>query len=227
MEQQLVPLNLPKPLIITVGNLKGGVGKSTSAFFLACYFALTHGLRVLVIDADPLSQTGYSWYRKLKKAGLKVPFTLISFPSQHVDDCIEDNAESDEFDVIIVDTGGENDKIFKAAVRKSHELVLIAAPNEGETERLPASYEAAEQAAQGAPQEIRVRVLLTKVPSSSNEGTTARKDLDEAGYEVFAAHATSWKWYRTAVGSSNPLDDLAEYKDIGDELVTEYEGAAA
>src|SRR4051812_45955270 len=106
MEQKPAKLDLPQPLIITIGNLKGGVGKTTSAYFIACFFALVYGLRVLVIDADPLSQTGYSWFRKLIKAGIQVPFTLISFPSPHVDDCVDDNAESGNYDVIIVDTGG-------------------------------------------------------------------------------------------------------------------------
>ncbi|MGY2063530.1 ParA family protein, partial [Nocardia gipuzkoensis] len=87
MTNSVAPLDLPKPLVVTLGNLKGGVGKTTSAFFLAGYFAQVHQLRVLVIDADPLSQTGYSWYRRLLKGEIDVPFTLIAFPSRHVDDC--------------------------------------------------------------------------------------------------------------------------------------------
>ncbi|MFC6581798.1 ParA family protein [Planomonospora parontospora] len=214
-------LHLPKPLVITIGCLKGGVGKTTSAFFLAAYFALVHGLRVLVIDADPLSQTGYSWYRTLAKAGVTWPFKLDTFPSKHVGDFIDDRAG--EFDVIIVDTGGESDEIFKAAVRKSHELIIATAPTEAEMERVPPTFAAAAAAAQGAPQEIRVRVLLTKVPTHpSKEGAEARDKFDAAEYEVFEAQASNWKWYRTAVRSTNPLDDLGEYQEIGDELTAEY-----
>ncbi|MDP9850240.1 ParA family protein [Streptosporangium lutulentum] len=221
-------LRLPMPLIITIGNLKGGVGKTTSAFFIACYFALVYGLRVLVIDSDPLSQTGYSWYRAIVKAGMSWPFKLIPFPSKHVGDCIDDNSASGDYDVIIVDTGGESDEIFKAAVRKSHELIIAAAPTEGELERIPSSFVAAAEAAQGVPQEIRVRVLLTKVPPpQSKEGPDARVQLDEAGYDVFEAQATNWKWYRQAVKTTNPMDDLSEYEDIGDELVIEYIADAA
>jgi chromosome partitioning protein len=214
-------LDLPQPLVITIGNLKGGVGKTTSTFFLATYFATIHQRRVLVIDADPLSQTGYSWYRTVKRDGTDWPFALIPFPSKHVGDCIEDNAG--QYDVILVDTGGESDEIFKAAVRHSHELVIACAPTQAELERIPSSFTAAAEAAQGVSQEIRVRVLLTKVPSPpSKEGPDARKQLAEADYDVFASQATNWKWYRQAVRTTNPLEDLAEYSDIGAELVSEY-----
>jgi hypothetical protein len=46
--------------------------------------------------------------------------------------------------------------------------ISVTAPNDGDTERIPASYRAAEEAAEGVPHEIRVRVLLTKVPPTSS-----------------------------------------------------------
>jgi cellulose biosynthesis protein BcsQ len=214
-------LDLPQPLIITIGCLKGGVGKTTTAFFIAAYFAIFRGLRVLVIDADPLSQSGYSWYRHIMKKGGRWPFDLIPFPSQHVGDCIDDNQAS--YDVIIVDTGGESADIFKAAVRKSRELIIACAPNDGELERVPPTFADATEAAAGVTHEIRVRVLLTKVPPlPSTEGKKGRDDLAKGGYDVFKHQATNWKWYRTAARSTNPLDDLAEYQDIGEELIADY-----
>ncbi|KAB2376973.1 ParA family protein [Actinomadura montaniterrae] len=217
-------LKLPPVLVVAIGNLKGGVGKTTSAFFLAVYFAVVHGKRVLVIDADPLSQSGYSWYRKLRKRGLKWPFDLESFPSKHVDDFIEDKIESAQWDVIIVDTGGESPEILKAAVRCSHELLMVGAPNDAEMERIPSTFEAAAEATAGSARAINVRVLLTKIPTvrNSTEEKKSRKDLAEADYEVLTNGAHNWQWYREAVGSTNPIDDLAEYRAIGDEVVAEY-----
>lgn len=233
MTNSLAPLDLPKPLVVTLGNLKGGVGKTTSAFFLASYFSSVHDLRVLVIDADPLSQTGYSWYRRLTQAEIEVPFELIAFPSRHVDDCIKDNSGS--YDVIIVDAGGESADIFKAAIPESDELVLITSVSPSEVKRVPSTYQAAEEAAAHSSRAIRVRVLMTKVPVTMKKGVnisteyrTQRGNLEDAGYEVFETYSSVWKWYREAAdgevgdGAENPLEDLGEYRQIGDELVAPY-----
>ncbi|WP_024800658.1 ParA family protein [Nocardia sp. BMG51109] len=236
MTNSAASLDLPKPLVVTLGNLKGGVGKTTSAFFLAGYFALEHGLRVLVIDADPLSQTGYSWYRRLQKGEIAVPFTLIAFPSRHVDDCIADNSAG--YDVIIVDAGGESADIFKAAIPSTDELVLMTSVSPSEVKRVPSTYRAAEEAAADATREIRVRVLMTKVPVTMKKGVnvsteyrTQRAQLEDAGYQVFDTYLSAWKWYREAAdgevgeGAENPLHDLGEYRQVGDELVAPYRAA--
>ncbi|WP_431963902.1 ParA family protein [Nocardia sp. bgisy134] len=233
MTNSVAPLELPKPLVITLGNLKGGVGKTTSAFFLASYFARVHELRVLVIDADPLSQTGYSWYRRLLKGQVAVPFELIAFPSRHVDDCIHDNAH--KFDVVIVDAGGESAEIFKAAIPVSDELLLLTSVSPSEVKRVPSTYQAAAEAAAGHDREIRVRVLMTKVPVTMKNGVnvsteyrTQRGNLEDAGYDVFGAYLSAWKWYREAAdgevgeGAENPIADLGEYQQVGDELVAPY-----
>ncbi|WP_330184891.1 ParA family protein [Nocardia sp. NBC_01503] len=224
---------LPEPLVVTLGNLKGGVGKTTSAFFLAAYFATVHRLRVLVIDADPLSQTGYSWYRRLRKENIEVPFELIAFPSRHVNDCITDNAG--KYEVIIVDAGGESADIFKAAVPESDELILVTSVSPSEVKRVPSTYRAAEEAATESAKQIRVRVLMTKVPVTMKNGVNVsteyrsqRGNLEDAGYDVFESYVSAWKWYREAAdgevgdGAENPIADLGEYHQVGEELLRPY-----
>ncbi|MFI1912050.1 ParA family protein [Nocardia sp. NPDC020380] len=237
MTKSVASANLPEPLVVTLGNLKGGVGKTTSAFFLASYFTTVHDLRVLVIDADPLSQTGYSWYRRLLKANVTVPFELIAFPSRHVNDCITDNAG--KYDVIIVDAGGESADIFKAAVPSSDELLLVTSVSPSEVKRVPSTYRAAEEAAAESDKAIRVRVLMTKVPVTMKNGVNVsteyrsqRGNLEDAGYDVFEAYVSAWKWYREAAdgevgdGAENPLEDLGEYRQVGEELIQPYLDAA-
>ncbi|WP_054816446.1 ParA family protein [Nocardia arizonensis] len=236
MSNSVAPLELPRPLVVTLGNLKGGVGKTTSAFFLASYFAQVHERRVLVIDADPLSQTGYSWHRRLSQSGIPIPFELIAFPSRHVADCVADNAAA--YDVVIIDAGGESAEIFKAAIPVSDELLLLTSVSPSEVKRVPSTYRAAEEAAAGSGREIRVRVLMTKVPVTMKKGVnvsteyrTQRAHLEDAGYDVFSSYLSAWKWYREAAdgevgaGAENPIEDLGEYRQVGDELVSPYRAA--
>lgn len=230
-------LRLPKPLVITVGNLKGGASKTTTSFFLACYFATKHNLKVLVVDADPLSQTAYSWYDTLARGGVEVPFDLIAFPSKQVG--TEIDRRSGEYDVVIVDAGGESDEIFKAAVKKSQELIIATSTARAELRRIPATYESAAFAASQVTHEINVRVLLTRVPNVmrkvdgdkvniSTEYRQARAWLDEADYFVFENYITAAQWYRLATdgdlgeGAENPIIDIGEYGPVGDELVSYY-----
>lgn len=231
-------LRMPKPLVITIGNLKGGASKTTSAFFLACYFALVHGLNVLVLDADPLSQTGYSWYDTLKQGGIEVPFTLVPFPSKMID--VQIDRYSKDFDVIIVDAGGESDEIFRAAMLKTHELIIATSTSKAELKRIPATYAAAEISAAKVEHEINVRVLITRVPNnmrrndqgekvnSSVEYREAIEMLDDADYEVFKTYITAGKWYRAATdglvgkGAENPILDVGEYRGVGDEIISNY-----
>lgn len=238
MTKNVARLELPKPLVVTLGNLKGGAAKTTSSFFLACYFALVHGLKVLVIDADPLSQTGYSWYQRLIRGGVKVPFTLIAFPSKHIGDQID--ANSADYDVIIVDAGGESADIFREAVRKTHELLLLTSTSPAEYNRLPGTYVAAEEASVSVAHEIRVRVLMTRVPvvnrtnadgikaNVSVEYRTARGFLEGADYDVLQSYISVGQWYRLAAdgqvgdGAENPMVDLGEYREVGDEVLAPY-----
>lgn len=228
-----LPAVLPSSLVIVLGNLKGGAGKTTTAFFLACYFSLVLKKKVLVIDADPLSQTGYSWHRKLEQGGLEIPFDLIAFPSPHIDDCIADHRK--DYDIILADVGGESDAIFKAAVAVSDILLLTTGCNPSEVNRVASTYRSAEDAVNRTGKVIDVYVLLVKVPvvvrggkNISTERRRARAILEEAEYLVLDAFASNWQWYRNSAdaavgdGAENPILDQGEYSPIGEEIVARY-----
>jgi chromosome partitioning protein len=205
--------------VIVFAVLKGGVGKSTSTIFLACYLA-SIGKKVLVIDADPLSQTSYSWARRMKKAGLEIPFELVPYPSRAIGDWLEDHLPEGGWDYVLIDCGGESPEITAAAIPHADLVVIPTAPSETEMERVHPTFKAAAAAAQESAREIMVRVLLVKVPPTSKEGKNARTRLTEKyGYELFKAQATSWKWYRELLDEiENPITDPGEYDNIGDEL---------
>ncbi|EUJ34366.1 ParA family protein, partial [Brochothrix campestris] len=54
MEQSIVEMKKIAPKVITIGNYKGGAGKTTNAVMIG-YVLSTLGIKTLVVDMDPQS----------------------------------------------------------------------------------------------------------------------------------------------------------------------------
>lgn len=85
--------------IITVANAKGGVGKSTVAYSLACYYA-QRGASVAILDED-IQQTISDNISAWKDQEVAVPIHLIDKEQL---DSYESLADLEEYDIIFVDT---------------------------------------------------------------------------------------------------------------------------
>lgn len=86
---------------VTVGNLKGGVAKSTTAVFLAA--GLSRARRVLLVDADATNRTALHW----SAAGDAWP-EGIALVGREVPDLPRRVAVAErDYDHIVIDTGPE------------------------------------------------------------------------------------------------------------------------
>ncbi len=101
-------------MIITVGNVKGGVGKSTIATNLATV-AAGHGRSVLLVDADV--QASCQDFRALREAD-DIKVVGITNPTIHKD------VQDFKFDLIIIDSGGRDSAVFRSAVLACNLLVI-------------------------------------------------------------------------------------------------------
>lgn len=105
--------------VIVVANQKGGVGKSTISCNLAVA-AAEDGKKVLVIDADPQGSS-MEWRAQREKENVSV----IAITTKSI---IKEISNFDNFDLVIVDAGGRDNVLLRAAVTTAaHGILLIPA----------------------------------------------------------------------------------------------------
>lgn len=106
---------------ISVANPKGGAGKTTLTFVLACELARS-GASVAVIDADPNAIIA-GWGRKRADQGKEAPFEIIPGPKEsELVRLIDQHTASHDF--VLIDLEGTASRMTSRALARSH-LVLI------------------------------------------------------------------------------------------------------
>ena len=85
--------------VITVANAKGGVGKSTVAYALACYFS-QRGATVGILDED-IQQTITDNIETCRARGEEVPIDIIDKKSLK---SYSDLADNEDYQIIFIDT---------------------------------------------------------------------------------------------------------------------------
>lgn len=192
---------------LTIGNLKGGVGKTMTAVHLA--IGLSRTGRTLLVDADPQAASALDWSTV---AGETWPTTVIPWHGPDLARRIRDVA--DDYAHVVIDTGGENDTLLSQALLVTDELVVPVAPSLIELRRLPATFELAAKV--DVLSAVTARVLLVKVRTGTRAAGEARTLLEDLGLPVMAAQVSLWEAYAGAFGSVP--DDLREYGQVLDEL---------
>ncbi len=103
-------------MLITVAGFKGGIGKTTTAVHLACYFSQLG--QTLLVDGDPnRSATGWS-----KRGDAKFPFKVV--------DLMQAALYSPKYEHIVIDTAARPDpEELQALADGCNLLVLPTTPD--------------------------------------------------------------------------------------------------
>ncbi|WP_329544371.1 ParA family protein [Streptomyces sp. NBC_01356] len=163
--------------VIVVGMLKGGTGKTTSAWFIALYYAVVLGLPTLLLDADATSQSAYDWFKVAKAEGFEIPANLVieRYPFDDIAEYIRDKRT--EFGAIVVDAGGGSAKLFHEAVTEANRLIVPVAPTKIERRKLIATFDEAERAAARNTRDVTAHVVLVKADDRTSLPRTAKDKL--------------------------------------------------
>lgn len=111
-------------MIITVGGIKGGVGKSMVAVNLTVIRALNNK-KVLLVDADEQGTSG-DWSDHRSGLGVSTPWTTIRLKAAAVRTEIKKLANN--YDDIIIDCGGRDTISLRAALTVSDTFLVPFQP---------------------------------------------------------------------------------------------------
>lgn len=135
-------------LVVGVGILKGGTGKTTSAIYIALYLAVAMDLKVAFVDTDDNSQSAENWVglRTRTRLDKTVAFDLHLFKNRKEDEPdLEEFIEAlkKNYDAVVVDIGGGDKEAYAELCRTAHLLVIPTAPSGYETNRVGPSLKLA------------------------------------------------------------------------------------
>src|SRR5215471_6984271 len=99
-------------MIIVVGGIKGGSGKTTVATNLTVIRAL-QGYKVLLVDADE-QRSASSWTDQREANGIETPWSTIQLGGENVGTQIQKMMKN--YDDIIIDVGGRNTISQRSAI---------------------------------------------------------------------------------------------------------------
>ena len=160
-------------MIITIGNTKGGVGKSTVACNLAVSAALD-GKRVLLIDADV---QGSSMAFRASREKDDIRAMAINTPTLH-----KDLTNFPDIDLIIIDAGGRDSTVFRSAVMASEILIIPCIPSQVDFWAAGDVVEVLKEAR--VYKDIDAYFLLSQVMPNTNLSKEAKEAIKDFGEDV-------------------------------------------
>jgi chromosome partitioning protein len=191
---------------ITVASPKGGVGKSTAAFMLAC--ELAKGTNVTIIDADPNAPI-VKWAAKGRMDNLEIIHVGLQ---DEITDLIDDAAQRSAF--VIVDTEGVADLRVAEAILAADFVIVPSQGSVLDQDGAQTAINLIRRQGKASRRPIPFAVLLTRVSAAirTRGMVDTEKMLEEDGIDVFRtriiereAFKAMFKYQRTLDGL-NPAD---------------------
>lgn len=185
-------------MIITVAALKGGVGKTTTAFHLCAYWA-QKGLDCVLIDGDP-NHSALGW---AASSGNELPFAVID----QLDQAGFFMSRTKPPDRIVVDTQARPSlDDLRSLTRSTRLLIIPTTPDALSLRTLPAFLG---DLAQLPP--VPYRVLVADMPPKpSTDGPDAISYLQRQQIPVFGRGVRHYSAFKKAALAGVPVHQIRE-----------------
>ena len=153
--------------VTTVANLKGGVGKSTTAIHLATAAQMA-GISTVIIDIDPDQQAAAKWGDSRTAAQPPVLSAVYSRLPQSIAEAERGGAE-----LVLIDTAAFEQKILTAAVQVAHLVLIPCRPTAQDVQYLTATTDIV--AAHQKPAAIVLNQVEPRLPETEQARTLITK----------------------------------------------------
>lgn len=168
-------------MILTVGNIKGGVGKSTLACNIAVALSFQTGGGVLLIDGDKQGSAADFTQSRADLLG-EAGFTCVRAQGKEVVNQVV--TMRDKFSHIVIDAGGQDNPSLRAGLAVSEKVLVPVSPRSFETWALENMASLIEEASITNPRLEAFAVLNLAFPRGSDNSQT--QDIIREDYPKLA-----------------------------------------
>ncbi|GAA2165271.1 AAA family ATPase [Actinomadura napierensis] len=217
---------LPAGLSITVGNLKGGVSKTTTVMYLALMLGLK-GDSVLVVDSDATNRSALLW----SAASAEWPDNVVVKAWAGDDhtgkritgrDMVERvRAVRGRYRHLLVDTGPQMREYLAAALKVTQDFIVCSSPYPLDTQQIMPSVDLAAEVESMKDGPLFVTVLMSKARKGTISLREALEDLSNDEVAYFDQPISQLETY--ALGAGSVPSDFREYIQVLGELVDAQE----
>ena len=191
-------------VIWSLVHTKGGVGKTTTAMFLAAA-AVQRGFVVRVVDADPQG-SAVSWADRAAYRGTPLPFDVIHGTAAGVR-----ALSSDPGELVLVDSPPGEAAAIEAAIHAADLVIIPTGPRAADIDRVWPTLDIT--------QHRPTTILLTLVDMRKVEALEMPRGLAEANAPVLRNIVRNLTAIERSFGHGIPRN-LGDYGDVFDELMT-------
>jgi chromosome partitioning protein len=197
-----------------VANPKGGSGKSTLVLVLGLEFA-RQGTSLAIIDADPNAVIA-DWAARRVKAGLHVPFTIVSRPKEgEMVATIGELSQSHQF--VLIDLEGTASRLLSRAFARSSLVLIPLNPSPIDARLAASAVQLVQEEGEALERSIPYRLVYSCYPAAI--ATRSFRRIDKENRDEQLPMLSEGLVQRAAFGDifdfANTLEELTEDKTSG------------